>query len=754
MPRGNRGSKLQGDGIEASARPRQPLRAARTQRSRSGAGSAPSKPRLKSPPGADPPAPASPGWSFEAKRHAFALASLALLTFLAYSNSLSGGFVLDNRGALLEDPRLRELTAQNLGLIFKHTYWWPNGEAGLYRPFTTLSYLFNYAVLGNAQSPAGYHWINLLLHLGNVFLVYALLRRLLRSFWPAVFTAALWAVHPALTESVTYMVGRSDLLAGAAVLGGLVMYRRATESVGRRSVLWLGGLAAITTLGAFSKENAVVIVALLALFEFTGWKERKPGRTFVLGCVATLVPIAVMLGLRTAVIAASAPAEFPPTDNPMVGAGFWVGRLTATKIVARYLALTFWPVRLSSDYSYNQIPLFHGGLAEYALCGAILLVALLALSSYQWNRTVFFLMGFAAITFLPTSNLLILIGTDMAERFLYLPAIGLMAALVMAIYAAGGRLSFARYVPVVLCVITIAFAVRTWLRNADWQDDRTMGEVSIRTSPNSFKVHRQLAAVLYGDGEKDSDLDGAIAEAERSIAIVNSLPDVINDQKVYAMAGQFYLVKGDSLRDHDAAQSSRAYQRALQLLSRAIAIDKAWRADYDRHGGAEWARRHSHIPVGSKGDPGPRWMLAVVYLRLGDTTRALAAAQDALRYHPRSPNAYRAIAELFANQGDFSGAATALMESGLIASDTGSLANLLDLYHYSPDAACAVSSGLGGPTLNPSCPLVHQSICAAYLESIKATLEDEKPDVALQEKLDAEQKYSCAPEPFDRVLPK
>src|ERR1700734_3360933 len=73
---------------------------------------------------------------------------LVLLTLLVYSNSFQGGFVLDNRGLLLNDPRLRDASSANIRLILDHTYWWPNGESGLYRPFTTLSYLFNYAVLG------------------------------------------------------------------------------------------------------------------------------------------------------------------------------------------------------------------------------------------------------------------------------------------------------------------------------------------------------------------------------------------------------------------------------------------------------------------------------------------------------------------------------------------------------------------------------------------------------------------------------
>src|SRR5208282_1591057 len=338
-----------------------------------------------------------PGW-----QSVLAAAALGLLAFLAYSNSFSAGFILDNKGLLLQDPRIRELTGENIRLILQHTYWWPSGEAGLYRPFTTLSYLFNYAVLGNADAPAGYHWINFLLHLGNVILVYALARRLLASDYlssdsagpdcaeqssaaidsqsfalrnpkernpkvsnpevrnpgegpqsfalrnpevrnpagrnpgkgTAFFVAALWAVHPVLTESVTNMIGRSDLLSAMAVLGGFLMYLKSTESAGLRRLAWLAGLMAVTAVGVFSKESSVVIVGVIALYELSWWsanrwpqscalrnpKERKPARVLLSGCIATLVPIAAMLYQRSIVLAASRPAEFPFTDNPIVGA--------------------------------------------------------------------------------------------------------------------------------------------------------------------------------------------------------------------------------------------------------------------------------------------------------------------------------------------------------------------------------------------------------------------------------------------------
>src|SRR5580693_4513510 len=106
----------------------------------------------------------------------FAPAALVLLALVAYANSFSAGFAFDNKALILDDTRVHAATAANLDLIVNRSYWWPQGESGLYRPLTTLSYLFNYATLGGGERPAGYHAVNLLLHAMNVLLLYALAR--------------------------------------------------------------------------------------------------------------------------------------------------------------------------------------------------------------------------------------------------------------------------------------------------------------------------------------------------------------------------------------------------------------------------------------------------------------------------------------------------------------------------------------------------------------------------------------------------
>ena len=126
------------------------------------------------------------------------VAAIWALILLANANSFRDGFPFDNQAAILGDSRIQSVTAANIQQILTQDYW-PHQPAGLYRPLVTLSYLFNYAVLGSGPRPAGYHLVNLALHALNATLVYILGLLLFRNRWCAGAMAALWAVHPVLT---------------------------------------------------------------------------------------------------------------------------------------------------------------------------------------------------------------------------------------------------------------------------------------------------------------------------------------------------------------------------------------------------------------------------------------------------------------------------------------------------------------------------------------------------------------------------
>ena len=401
---------------------------------------------------------------------------------LAYSNSFRAGFALDNAVVVLQDSRIRAATPENLHLILTGEYWYHQMTTGLYRPLTTFSYLLNYATFGNGPHPAGYHWVNFALHAVNIALVYLLgllvfqQTKLKERF--AFALAAVWAVHPVLTESVTNIVGRADLLAGFGVLAGLLCHVQGGAAFRWRKLAWLAGLALATAIGLFSKESAVVLLAAMVIYDLA---FRQTWRARAAGYQALAMSFLVFFYVRGQVLAKLPSALVPFGDNPLVGAGFWTARLTAIKVIGKYLWLLLWPSRLSCDYSYNQIPLSTWGdwkaLAAMAACAALAAVAIVC---YRRSKPVFFFIAFFFATLAPTSNMVILIGTIMAERFLYLPSIGFAGCLVVTVYAVCRR--FPRVAPAALALVSVAFAARTYTRNFDWFDDLSLWTSAAKTN--------------------------------------------------------------------------------------------------------------------------------------------------------------------------------------------------------------------------------------------------------------------------------
>jgi tetratricopeptide (TPR) repeat protein len=441
----------------------------------------------------------------------------------AYSNSFQSGLVFDNAWAISGDSRIREVTPENLRLILTEQYWHGSSAYGLYRPLTTFSYLLNYAVFGNETHPAGYHWVNLALHLTNVSLVYLLGILVFESAAPALALAALWGLHPLLTESVTNIVGRADLLAAFGVLAGLLCYVKSAAAAGRRKLLWVAAMVAAQTVGIFSKENAAVLPGIMLLYDLT-WRKRAQWRGRALAYSALALPLAAFFYLR-GTLQLHILARF--AENPLMSAGFWTARITAIKVIGEYLWLFVWPARLSADYSYNAVPLFGWHPAQWEDAKALIALAvclgaaLLAVLWYRTRKPLFFFLAFFFVTLAPTSNLAILIGSIMAERFVYLPSIGLTGCVVSAICALGPlvarqRLPAMRTAWIALGLLCLACAVRTYARNFDWVDERSLWTSAVEVCPGSAKAHYNLGNVSK---EIPGGLPDAIAQYRTAVRI-------------------------------------------------------------------------------------------------------------------------------------------------------------------------------------------------------------------------------------------
>jgi tetratricopeptide (TPR) repeat protein len=738
---------------------------------------------------------------------------LGAIILCAFANTLRNSgpdprrFALDNKFIILEDPRLRANNNENRRLIFAQDYWYPKAVSGLYRPLTTLSYLLNYSILHNRENATGYHWINFLLHWGDAALVYFMALLLMQRLWPAAFVAAVFATHPIITESVTNIIGRADLFATAAVLGAFLCYAKSTTITGSRKLPWLIAVAVITTIGVFCKESAVVVLGLMGLYDVTfrlrkldpNWfvnLSKNFWRFCITGYVAILPPLITLIVVRRNVFGKLRPPELPFVDNPLIGADFLTARLTAIKVIGRYLALLLFPKTLSCDYSYNQVPIVNWSFHTWedwqsilALVGLIAVV-FLAIRNYDRNKPLFFFILFFFGTLLPSSNLIPnptfgqslfdreswCIGSIMAERFLYLPSIGFAGCVVIAVYAICQRFLpqrepsgdqqrvWLQFVPrSALAAIVVACGVRTWLRNPDWDNDVALWSQAVRACPNSFKTHKSLAYALYevlsqmnpADKRYDPLLDRIIDEGERALRVTDKT------QIVFLHLGAYYRMKGDRLAQArldgglitNTPASAVWYRKSVETLEGAVPLDRAFNEDNRQK---ELKRGREPDQIQDIGNHEIYWNLGLSYMRLAQYEPALRAYFYMRHLSPANPDACQSIATVYIDQGRAEDAAIALLQTLLLDGNrTDALRTLVQIYKQIDHEGCAVtySPGQADPKLNSDCAIVRNHICTAYLGLAQVFLETKNAPLAQQIKQNALRNYPCPPEPFNRLRP-
>jgi tetratricopeptide (TPR) repeat protein len=639
------------------------------------------------------------------------VAAVIGVALLAYVNSFHAPFLLDNTATILGDTRVHEVTPENLQRILRFPYW-ELYASGLYRPLTTMSFLVNFAVFGNGAAPYGYHWLNFLLHAVNIALVYALGLAVFRRIPAALVLSALWGLHPVLTESVTNVVGRSDLLAAFAVLAGLLCHRKALETTGVRKGMWLAAIGIAAAVGIFSKESAIVLLAVFACYDFAfgraaSWRSRIPSYA------AAAIPCLVYLYVRSQVLPNAPHLDTPFYENPLLGAGFWTARITAIKVIGRYFGLLLWPARLSWDYGYNEVPLFGWRLGSWEDWKAIAALAgcaaagIVATRSWRNREPLFFAVAFFFVALFPTANLAILIGAIMAERLLYLPSVGFALAVVWALDALWRRVPehrpALRYIAgAALGILLMGCAWRTYDRNGDYADPQRFWLSSAAAAPGSYKTN--MAAATSASLATPEGVARAIRYADRALAIVDGLPDSRNSPGAYQDAGILYRQMGDR---SDGALALDWYRKSLTALLRAERIALLG----DAHYRAENAWRGN---PGLTSLPSELYLeLGRTYLRLSDKPRALAAFERG-RTLESAPALLGELASLYRASGDLQKAALALMESLAANSNQPEIPGMLvDLYGQIDPQGCAITRQAGAPSPNPDCPLVHSDICAA-----------------------------------------
>jgi hypothetical protein len=456
--------------------------------------------------------------------------------------------VYDDPDYVYDNPNLRG------GLSLAGIQWaFTTTRVGNWHPLTWVSHIVDYALFG--LWPGGHHLTSLFLHVLNSLLLLRALTRMTSRLWPSAVVAALFAIHPLHVESVAWVSERKDVLSTFFWTLTLVAYARYAERPGLRGYLLI---LLPLALGLMAKPMLVTVPFVLLLldywplgrFPFSPASSGKmsgprPSKETISRLIAEKVPLFLLI------IASSVLTFLLQQTGGMVGTlqAYPVGNRVANAAVSyiAYIGKTIWPHRLAVFYPFDaNLPLWQVASATLLLVA----VSLLALRFARRLPYVFVGWFWYVGTLVPVIGLVQVGGQAMADRYTYVPCIGLFIA---AAYGASdlvtrwpqGRIAAAMGAGIVLS----AFAVVARLQVYHWKDGPSLFRHAIAVTRNNFLAHNNLGVELLNRGM----LEEARAHFSEAIRIG---PD-------YKRA--HFNLGSVSWRQGKKAEAVKHYQEALRI---------------------------------------------------------------------------------------------------------------------------------------------------------------------------------------------
>jgi Flp pilus assembly protein TadD len=578
---------------------------------------------------------------------------LAVAVFAAYHNSFAGPFIFDDLPSLTSNPTIESL---------RSAFSPPHGD-GLTvegRPLLNFSLAVNHLVGGTQV--AGYHILNLAIHVAATLTLFGLVRRTLlqpvlrqrygsSALTLALGAAALWGLHPLQTESVDYVVQRAESLMGLFYLLTLYGFIRWAENGARA---W-SALAVIACLcGMATKEVMVSAPLLVVLYDRTfiagsfreAWRRHRGVHLSLMGTWLLLAWLVAGTGDR------GGTAGF----HTEIDGGSYA--LTQLKAITLYLKLTLWPHPLALDYGTSTVHGFFSALPYGLVIAPLVVGTVVALRRRP-------ALGFCGAWFFailaPSSSVVPVATQTMAEHRMYLPLAALLVLATVGLHACCGRRALG-----VLGLLGIALGTLTVARNADYRSELSIWSDTVAKHPENPRAQHAAGINLFRSGQ----LPEAIAHFEAVLRLDPRNPQAHNDLAVaLAQSGRL----PEAVSEYEAALSSDPnFAEAHHNLANAL-IAEGREAEATAHD--ETAVRlkpdyaEAHYNLGNALAHAGRYAEAAVHLRrtvelkptlaeahnnlgivlmeLRQPEAAIAAYQSALRLKPDYADAHYNLGRAF-----------------------------------------------------------------------------------------------------------
>ncbi|MBI2599974.1 tetratricopeptide repeat protein [Candidatus Daviesbacteria bacterium] len=481
-------------------------------------------------------------------------ANLLLLTILGfgvYLNALGNDFLSDDLAEIVNNPNIGNLA----NAISTHPY-------GFIRP---IIYWFTFQLAG--LNPIAFRLGNILLHLGSIYLVFALVSYL-HSKKAALFATAIFAVHPLLVESVIWVSGGGYPQYSFFFLLSFLFYILS----GKKLTFYILSIVFYLFSLMSHLHMPLSLVLVYPLYELifgnlkTHWKKIIP---FALICLTYATISLVSLPAREQTLT-SVHYQERGVDNVLI---------LVPVAISSYLNLIFWP---------QDLTLYHSELAfgqlKFALIAIEFLVFLaLWVFSFKTNKKVFFWLSFFMITLLPSLTPFRL-NWIVAERYVYLGSIGIFASVALVVEKLLQKNKMPALLYILLILLIVPLSIRTILRNIDWKNQDNLWIATGKTSPSSPNTHNNLGDMYGRHGDKQK----ALQEFQTAIALkpnygdayhnlANTYHELGQDDKAlenYQKAAQFNPGLWQSYQNIAAIYfAQKKYDLAIEYLQKGIQVN-------------------------------------------------------------------------------------------------------------------------------------------------------------------------------------
>lgn len=569
--------------------------------------------------------------------------ALVVLTLLVYSRARNFEFTVfdDNQYVTQNDYVKGGLTAENIRWAFTEFY------AANWHPLTWVSLQLD-AEMSRTPGAKVYHTTNILLHLGCVLLLYFWLYEYTGNAWPAGFVAAIFAVHPLHVESVAWIAERKDVLSGFFGFAAFWAYGR---YVLRRDWKWYALAFVAITCSLLAKQMLVTFPFALLLLDYWPLKRTKwlqpekndasestdaetnpPSRTVSIGwLILEKVPFfALTVVMSVAVFLAQRQAGAMQSMEKYSLRARVINALVAYVV---YLKKMFWPNDLAVIYPHpgESLTVAQGAMA------AGLLLAITAVCVWYIRRRPYLFVGWCWYlgTLVPVIGLVQVGVQQLADRFMYIPMVGLL----MAIAWTGWSFSAGRGKPLVAAaavILVLAATVTGGIQVSYWANSIVLMTRAVEVNDNNPLAWNNLGSAYW---VRHID-DQALAAYEKAMQLQ---PD--NAAAVQNVGRAYYR-----LRRFDEAE--RLLKQAIELNPKLPSIYANLAGVYSEQGRTELAMETFRKAL--EEDPKDFSIhhdMGVIYSELGDLEQAEKHFRAAQSLFPRNPEPSAVLASVLVRRG-------------------------------------------------------------------------------------------------------